>query len=366
MKTIVISAVNLIEGGALTILQNCLETLSHYSVSKEFEIVAVVHKKELCLYPNITYVEIPWAKNNWINRIYCEYVYFYYLSKKLKPYLWFSLHDVTPNVIAPIRCVYCHNSIMFHKVSLRGLKYNYKEFLFSRFYKYLYQISIKKNTYVVVQQNWIRDEFVKLYALCKDSIIVSLPYYKKIDVNFDNSVGKEPFVFFYPAYPRTFKNFEVICNACEILEKENVSKFKVILTLRGDENKYAKYVFQKYSHLKNIVFEGLLPLNKVYELYKTADCLVFPSKLETWGLPISEFSPSNKPMLIADLPYARETAAGSSKVCFFNPNNPIELSVVMKELMNHNLSKFNSVPILDIDAPKTTSWEMLLDYILEQ
>ena len=34
------------------------------------------------------------------------------------------------------------------------------------------------------------------------------------------------------------------------------------------------------------------------------------------GLPISEFSEFNKPMLLADLSYAQETAAGSEQVAF--------------------------------------------------
>ena len=54
----------------------------------------------------------------------------------------------------------------------------------------------------------------------------------------------------------------------------------------------------------------------MYEKYNKIDCLIFPSKLETWGLPISEFMAFDKPMLIADLPYAHETAAGAKYVAF--------------------------------------------------
>ena len=34
------------------------------------------------------------------------------------------------------------------------------------------------------------------------------------------------------------------------------------------------------------------------------DFLIFPSLLETWGLPISEFEQTNKKMILANLPYA--------------------------------------------------------------
>ena len=59
MKTIVISAVNLRKGGTLTILRNCLEYLSTLAQTGEYRIVALVHRKELALYPGIEYIEMP-------------------------------------------------------------------------------------------------------------------------------------------------------------------------------------------------------------------------------------------------------------------------------------------------------------------
>ena len=59
---IVISAVNLVEGGPLTILRSCLKALNDYSAYNDVEVLALVHKKELCSFSNITYIEVPWAK----------------------------------------------------------------------------------------------------------------------------------------------------------------------------------------------------------------------------------------------------------------------------------------------------------------
>ena len=57
MKTkIVISAVNLVEGGPLTILRSCLKALNDYSAYNDVEVLALVHKKELCSLSNITYI----------------------------------------------------------------------------------------------------------------------------------------------------------------------------------------------------------------------------------------------------------------------------------------------------------------------
>ena len=61
----------------------------------------------------IKFVEFPKAKKSWLIRCWYEYYYFNKLSKQLKPYLWLSLHDMTPNVESERLAVYCHNPTPF-------------------------------------------------------------------------------------------------------------------------------------------------------------------------------------------------------------------------------------------------------------
>lgn len=136
------------------------------------------------------------------------------------------------------------------------------------------------------------------------------------------------------------------------LRKKDNAKYNVLLTLKGNENRYAKLLYKQYSSLKTITFGGLLSYEEVYEKYNKIDCLIFPSKLETWGLPISEFMAFDKPMLIADLPYAHETAAGAKYVAFFNPDTPKMLADRMSEVINGDLFNFSSVPLVNIELPE--------------
>lgn len=106
MKTIVVSAVNLRKGGTLTILRNCLEYLSQLAQNGGYKVVALVHDKNLAMYPGVTYIEMAWTVKSWFCRIWCEYVTMYKISKQLSPvYLWLSLHDTTPNVKAERRAL---------------------------------------------------------------------------------------------------------------------------------------------------------------------------------------------------------------------------------------------------------------------
>lgn len=367
-KIIVVSAVNIIEGGALSILRDFLEYLDKFVIDSSYRVIAIVHNKNQCYFDRIEYIEIPWAKRTWFHRIYCEYFYLKKISERIQVYLWFSLHDTTPNVFACKKAVYCHNPSPFYSPSLVSFFYNYKEYLFSKFYKYIYEINIKKNDYVIVQQNWLKQEFIRMFGLDEQKTIVCYPKTNRsIGVKYvqeiPERVKKDVCTFFFPAFPRTFKNFEIIGQACNLLAAKGRNGYKVYLTIDGTENRYARQIYNRYKFLSTIHFIGQIEKEKVYELYESVDCLIFPSKLETWGLPVSEFVPYKKPMLIADMPYARETASGAGKVCFFNPDKASELARGMEKVMDGKMDEFVSIPHTE-SCSILYSWGDLLQVLL--
>lgn len=369
MKTIVVSAVNLRKGGTLTILRNCLEQLSVLAQSGEYKVVALVHKKELAMYPGITYIEMPWTVKSWFSRLWCEYVTMYKISEKLSPvYLWLSLHDTSPRVKAERRVVYCHNPFPFYSWKWRELFMNYRIVCFAWFSKYIYRVNIYQNYRVLVQQNWIKEEFIKIFNIPKNNIIVTLPAERKdvVTVKDRNRNTSIYCIFLYPSYGDIHKNFEWLCEAAYKLEKEiGKGKFKVYLTISGTENKYTKWLFRKWGNVESIEFAGFMDREKLYTLYSISDCLVFPSKVETWGLPISEFAEFEKPMLLADLPYAHETASGSVKTSFFNLRNVQDLKNQMKKVIEKDYSFLEAIPKYEPERPVSHTWKELFEMLLK-
>ena len=49
-----------------------------------------------------------------------------------------------------------------------------------------------------------------------------------------------------------------------------------------------------------------MPHDKLLQFYKSSQCLLFPSYLETLGLPLLEAAAFGLPVLTVDLPYAHE------------------------------------------------------------
>lgn len=334
---IVISAINIIDGGALSVLKDCLSHLNR-NLTEKYRIIALVHKADLFEFNNIEFIGFEKSKRSWVFRIYYEYNYFKKISIKLNPYLWLSLHDMTPNVVAKIRAVYCHNPAPFYKISLNDVLYEPKLLLFNLFYKYLYKINVNKNNFIVVQQQWLKEEFRKMANL--PHIVVAHPEVehfieKELLDDAEKLASKNHFKsFFYPAFPRVFKNYEVICQAAEYLHKKGVSDFKIFLTIDGSETKYSKRVVDKFKHIPSLIFTGLISREDVILKYSQVDCLIFPSKLETWGMPLSEFKLFNKPILASDLSYAKETIGNYSMVKFFNPDNHIQLAQFIEHFLN--------------------------------
>ena len=111
----VVSGINMVEGGIFTILDTCLQALESFNENNDFEITALVANKSVFNYKNIKYIEFPKSKKYWFFRFYYEYFYFRKLSKKIQPDVWLSLHDMMPNVVCKKQFVYCHNPMMFYK-----------------------------------------------------------------------------------------------------------------------------------------------------------------------------------------------------------------------------------------------------------
>jgi glycosyltransferase involved in cell wall biosynthesis len=373
-KNIVISGINFFEGGPLSVIKDCLTFLNTSTYLNEYNFIALVHRKNLfdeSAYKNIDFIEFPKSRKSYIYRLYYEYYYFTSIAKEYKVCFWLSLHDMTPNVGKTPQAVYCHNPSPFNTVNLSDIYLQPTQFFFRLFYKYLYRINIKKNKFVIVQQLWIKHRFKEMFGLKENQIITAPPEIAKIKRSFleknSDEINKKNLaqkVFFFPTFPRPFKNIEVICEAMELLSKSKNINVRVLITIDGSENKYAKTIVEKYQQIQAIEFIGLIKREEVYEHYLKCDGLIFPSKLETWGLPLSEFKQFHKPMFVSNLPYAKETVGYYDFVCFFNPDDAVELSELLINAAEDKLV-FDTTKAVQYEQPFVKGWNELFAILIK-
>ena len=238
-KLIVVSAVGLRQGGTLTILKECLQYLSTCVREGHVRVIAIVHDRRLAEFNGIEYIELPDVIKSWTRRLWCEYITMHRISQRLPGIdLWLSLHDTTPRVIAKRQAVYCQTSFPFYKLTWRDFYFNYKIALFSLFTRYAYRINVHRNQYMIVQQSWLREGLSRMLGVGKEKFIVAPPRRMAVKVETE-SVNLPCFTFLYASAPDCHKNFEVLCQAARLLEKEKGKGcFKVVVTLSGKENRY--------------------------------------------------------------------------------------------------------------------------------
>jgi glycosyltransferase involved in cell wall biosynthesis len=358
-RCLIISAVNFTEGGPLSVLQDFV-TAACATLPAEWEIVVFLHDRRLVTADRARFIEVPYAKRSWLRRLWVEWYEFRGHSARLRPDLWISLHDISPNVGAVRQAVYCHNPIPFFPIRWRDALFQPTHLAFKLGYALLYRINLRRNCAVVVQQSWLRDEF-RNWVGQSTRIIVAHPHPRGVAAM---PQGREirspgPAVFLYPALPRTFKNFELICRAVERLEAGSAWRSEVLFTVDGTENRYARWLKRRFGKLPTLRFLGRQSREQLQGLYGQADCLLFASRIETWGLPISEAQQHHLPMFVAALPYAKETVGTYDRVEFFDVDDDEALA---DKLLAFQLGSFEFRPafMAEPQQPFVSGWPQLV------
>ena len=278
--------------------------------------------------------------------------------------LWLSLHDTTPRVEARRQAVYCHTSFPFMKIRARDFVMDAKIPLFAILTKYAYRFFSRRNAYMIVQSSWMRDALSGLIRFDKERTIVAPPAFKELAIPKVSSLGLP--LFLYPSTADCHKNFETFCEAARLLERRiGLGRFRAVITVRGDENRYACWLRKHWKDVDSLEFRGLLSREELARYYGKAACLVFSSRAETWGLSITEFLPTGKPMILADLPYAHNTAAGAPNVAFFPVLDAEALAQRMKEVLDGSFTSFSRADAKPVAPPCASGWETLFELLLK-
>jgi glycosyltransferase involved in cell wall biosynthesis len=366
MQTVVVSATNLFLGGPLTVGIELVKALrdSERFTRGDLRVIVFCHRRalyaEIADHPNLQWIEKPFVRRNWLVRLFYEYCWFRLWSRRRAIDLWISAQDLTPNVRAARRVVYCHNPAPFYEERRRWLLDPRFE-IFRLLYGFFYRIHLGKNDWAVVQQQWMRDELQRRYGRERKSTIVAHPVHVRNEVSRSQSrKPRTPLRILYPVLPRSAKNHELLIATMRELRDLPI---ELTLTFSGNETKYAQMIRRDASDLRNVRFTGFLTRDELEREYEKTDALVFPSKLETWGLPLSEFRRYGKPIFAAGLPYAHEALGGYEQSVFFDPDAPAELARLLRMHWEGGRLPFTTPPRL-IEEPFAADWTSLVQQLL--
>lgn len=350
---IVINATALKNSGAFTILKQFCEAIPNdkyeYIVFIDIDInltiaqtnIKVVPKNIKSLFERFiwdAFGAIKWLKKN-----------------NISPLATISLQNTnfrTNNSIPNF--IYYHQPIPLFKQKWNPLKKaERKLWFYKNIYPSFVKLFINKNTEIFVQINAIKDGFANYYKFSKDKIHIISPNVKRstIQETFTSSLDKNQLNLLYPATPLIYKNHKIILKALSLLEIELQKKITLHLTCTMDE---LKSLYDDKQAFFQINYLGKITFNEVLGMYREADALLFPSFIETFGLPLFEAASFGLPIIASDLPYAHEVLRSYEGVHFAPYNNATFWKEEISQLFDIKGKRYDSIEI-----EESNSWQEL-------
>jgi len=319
-------------GGALTILEMYHKRALE---DKDNDYVFVVSTPKLEENDNVKVLNFPSVKKSWFHRYSFDTFKARKIVKEHSPDKIISLQNLNiKGAKLPPQQLYVHQPLPF-------VKHRFKFFSSPLFWVYQNIISrmifksIKKAQSVIVQTRWMKEAIVEKCEVEEQKILIEPPPLNNVEfLEFKN---QEELEFFYPAAALSYKNHIAIVNALITLKEQGLTP-KVIFTLDGTENKLSAYLKELVAtNGLNIEFAGSMPYGQVLKIYSKS-ALIFPSFIETFGLPLLEARLTGSPIIASDEPFSREILEDYDKVKFFNYDDNITLTKNIKTVLRDNLN----------------------------
>lgn len=324
MQRILVLDVAANEGGALSVLNEYHKQLRQ---DKENAYVFCVSLPELEEADNLTVRRFPWVKKSWLHRLWFEHVTVKRLMRQEKIDRVFSLQNTAVGGTKCPQTIYLHQPLPFCGIPFSLFRYPkfwvYQHLIGPRIFR-----SLRRAETVIVQTEWMKKAACEKAGISPDKVVLEAPEISVVPTKpYDEASWKR--TFFYPASPYVYKNHELIFQAVERLVAAGEKDFSVKLTLTAEQiPALAKYP----KAAPYIQLCGQVPREAVMAEY-AASVLLFPSYIETFGLPLLEARMTGAPILASDCPFSREILAGYEAAQFFDPFSAEQLA----EQMGHML-----------------------------
>ena len=337
-------------GGALTILKQFYNYIKNNDQTNEW--IFILSDNYLEETENIKIVINSEVKKSGLHKIYFDCFSGRKYINDLKPDVVLSLQNIITFGVKAPQYTYIHQSIPYQDVKkFSFLKGNERGTAFIQYVIGAFiNKSAKKADVVIVQTEWMKEAVAKKAKIDESKIIIAFPDVESFDVNREKYKAQNN-KFFYPTNNAVYKNIDTIVNACNILNGKGVNDFKVYLTLPKGEIEH-----------NNIECIGYLDREKMSEMYLTST-LLFPSYIETIGLPLLEAKDLNSLIFVADCPYAREVIGDYKNARFFETFESEQLAKLMNDRINNNIEITEIKPSKII---KKSEWENVYGLLINK
>ena len=365
MSVIVVNVTAAKSGGALSILNQFLDGIEEYDNHNYF-IVFVdpgFRQREI---EGVRYV--PVDTKGWRDRILWDKEGFkdWLKNNHVEPDLIISLQNTGVNYSCEVpQLIYYHQLLAIDPHRWNPFKRDeFILFCYKNFYPYFVKQYLTKNTHVVVQMSFIKDAFLKKFDIPEGHVHVVPPKMGLIDFNkmeTGNKYDDGCMHFIYPAAGMVYKNHIVLLRALCLLKKENreyYDKIRLHLTLKKGECKKVDECIKLWGLEDVVELGGIIPFQELLACYKSMDALLFPSFVETVGLPLLEAAGCGMAIKAADLPYAHEVLQGYEGVSYVSYQDERAWAEAVKDVCLNRQRYIPMKPVRD-----TKGWKDFFELV---
>ena len=252
--------------------------------------------------------------------------------------------------------VYLHQSLPFQKIKkFSFFKKEEREFAIRQYLQgSLIKKSISSSTCVFVQTEWMKNAVLDQV---RNVHVVNIGYPQYEVRGSTDEIKVLTKDFFYPCSPVIYKNIPVIIKAVNRLRKLGYS-FHFYITLTDDELKY----LGKTDTIDKDVFVclGRISREKVHQLYQKTT-LVFPSYIESLGLPLVEARDMGRWIIASDCAFSHEILDSYPNKEYFHPFDEKGLLKLMRNVLEGTVSLMKTEKLY-----REICWANLVECIQER
>lgn len=224
--------------------------------------------------------------------------------------------------------IYYHQSIPFYPHRWNPFKREERTMFF---YKHIYPLFVKnsigENTVMVAQIPFIKEGIMKRFKLPPERVHVFFPDVE--DINVDKvrackELEDGNIHFLFPSISAPYKEHKTLLLAMKRLaqkDDQTARRVRIHFTVSRQKSPVLEDWIEKLGVSEIIVFDGTLPHDQLLSMYKSANALLFPSTIETLGLPLIEAARFGLPIVAQDLNYAHEVLGKYEGATFVSPGD---------------------------------------------
>ena len=276
---------------------------------------------------------------------------FFFLGKK--DYLVLSFTGLG-SILIPHKVMTIHDLAFLKNPSWYSRAYYW-------YYRFMTPLAAKTSRHIITVSEFSKSEILRFYPFLRSERISVV--YNAIDsrlfsplTTHHSPLTKAPFVLCVSSIdPR--KNFARLIEACR-----NLTGAKLYIV--GNYNRvFGEQKALTTDNNEHIRFLGRVSDDELVRLYNQAECFVFPSLYEGFGLPPLEAMACGCPVLVSDIPVEREVCGDAAQ--YFNPLDSNEiLHIITQYLTNADVIK-ETMRQKGYENTKRFSWQKSAETLMK-